>query len=1141
MRCSYALPYPAADRLVRVHESFLDRKGGSVSVPNYRDWVAQGDGFEQLAAWSVGGRNLQAGGEAEHLRVVAATSNLFSVLRASALLGRTFVPGQDEPGKGRVVVLSESLWRRRFGGDRSVLGRVLELDGSPAAVIGVMPASFVFPPSAARTDLWAVFDPSPQQANARDAHFLSVLGRLKPGISLERAGAQMKGVAAALEKEFPEQQAGRSVVLQPLREAVVGRTRPALLILLGAVVLVLVIACANVANLLLARAAVRRREVAIRLALGASRARLIRQLLVESLVLALAGTLVGSLLARWGLAILVPLAVGALPISGGIPIDGRVLGFLLLVTLLSALAFGLAPAFQASSEDIRDVLNSASGKATSGKRQQRFRNALVTHEIALSLVLLISAGLLLRGFLRVSATPPGLDACNVLTAHVTVADAQAESAVPRLYRPLLERLRHLPGVRSAAITSMLPIQSFGMNGDYAVEGRPAPKAGQEPLAEYRVTSPQYFASLGIPILRGREFEERDGGPGTRWALINEALARQQFPGENPLGRRLRIEQNEAPLTILGVVGNVRGAGLDREPAPEIYFPYTDVDAKGMLTDSALVIRTAVPPARLAADLRAAVHAVDPGLPLHQIATMEEVIFEFAGQPPAQSLAARPLRGDRARPLGRRALRRDLVPGGAAHPGDRRPPRSRSADPGRGRPGDASGSAAHPGRNRPRAARRPPLHARPRQPDLRRQRAGSADVRRDRRAARRGGAPRHLDSGRARRPRRSPGGDPAGVGGLRAGCHVFFARSTDIGRKRFARSTDHPNAREDSMTMGLGSKFSILQQSPLDHSPEKPKKPFVKEAAASGRWVASRYNIQTTTEDGRLIVWNTFKGAISIFPAEQRDTIKALLTKRGGEGKKGKNLIGYLADRGFLVAEGTNEYRLFQQAFGYTQYRQDALELILLASEDCNFRCEYCYEEFARGTMKPEVRESVKKLVRSRISKLSYITVSWFGGEPLYGLPAIEDLAPFFRDMAIEHSLPFHSDMTTNGYLLTPDRRREAPLLGGAALSEPHRGYAGEPQQEPAGPHRRAHLRHHLPQPPGYQEAPGGVQDGSPHQLQPAEPVEPHRVRGPSGRRVRRRSPLPAARPPGRQVGRLERRESAGRLRLRGRERHHLPS
>jgi predicted permease len=622
------LPYPEADHLVRVYESFPGGMYGSVSVPNYRDWLAQSDGFEQLAAWRVGSRNLRGSGEAEHLRVVEATPNLFSMLRASSLLGRTFVPGQDEPGKAQVAVLSESLWRRRFGGDRSVLGRAIELDGSPHTVIGVMPASFAFPPSWVRTDVWMPFKPSPQQENARGSHFLAVIGRLKPGMSLDRAGAQLRGVAATLEREYPVQQAGRSVVVQPLQETVVGKTRPALLILLGAVLLVLLIACANVANLLLARAAARRREVAIRLALGASRARLIRQFLIESLVLALAGALVGTLLARWSLAVLVPLAEGALPISGGvpgIPIDGRVFGFLLLVTVLSGLAFGVVPALQASREDIRDTLGDASAKATSGGRQQRFRNALVMAEIALSLVLLIGAGLLLRGFLRVSATAPGLEARNVLTAHVTVPDSQRDGATPRLFRPLLDRLRHIPGVRSAAVVSLLPIQSFGMNGTYVVEGRPAPAAGQEPLAELRVASPQLFASLGIPTLRGRDFEERDGGPGARWAIINEALARQQFPGENPVGRRFRLEEEEAPHTILGVVGNVREAGLDREPFPEIYFPYAEAGADGMPGDAILVIRTVVPPGSVAADVRAAVRGVDPGLPVHQVETMEEVI------------------------------------------------------------------------------------------------------------------------------------------------------------------------------------------------------------------------------------------------------------------------------------------------------------------------------------------------------------------------------------------------------------------------------------------------------------------------------------------------------------------------------------
>jgi len=619
------LPYSDADRLIRVYESFPGGMYGSVSVPNYRDWLARSDGFEQLAAWRLVSRNLQGSGEAEHLRMVEATPNLFTMLRAPAFLGRTFVPGQDEPSKTQVAVLSESLWRRRFGGHPSVLGRAVELDGSPHTVIGVMPASFAFPSRWAETDAWTLFKPSPQQENERGSHFLSVTGRLKPGMSLDRVGAQLKGVAATLEKDFPAQQAGRSVVVQPLREALVGRTRPVLLILLGAVVLVLLIACANVANLLLARAAVRRREVAIRLALGASRARLIRQFLIESLVLALAGTLVGALLARWSLAILAPLAEGALPIAGGIPIDGRVFGFLLLVAVLSGLAFGIVPALQASREDIRDTLGDASAKATSGGRQQRFRNALVMLEIALSLVLLIGAGLLLRGFLRVSAMPPGLETRNVLTAHVTIPDSQRDGATPRVFRPLLEKLRHIPGVRSAAVVSLLPIQGYGMNGNYVVEGRPAPTAGQEPLAEYRVASPQLFASLGIPALRGRDFEEHDGEPGARWVIINEALARQQFPGENPVGRRLRIEQEGAPHTILGVVGNVREAGLDREPFPEIYFPYSEVAAPATLGDATLVVRTVVPPASLASDVRVAVRSVDPGLPVHQVETMEDVI------------------------------------------------------------------------------------------------------------------------------------------------------------------------------------------------------------------------------------------------------------------------------------------------------------------------------------------------------------------------------------------------------------------------------------------------------------------------------------------------------------------------------------
>ena len=616
------LPYAEPDRLVRAYETFGGgKRQGSVSMANFLDWQAQTPGFERLAAWTEVSLNLQGGGSPERIPVVAGTADLFSLLGVPPLAGRTF--GKRETGN--VIVLSEKLWRRRFGGDRSLVGRTIQLDGEIYTVLGVMPAAFTFPPDSV-ADAWGYFDPSPQTRKNRSGHMLGVVGRLKPGVTVAQSLAQLRQVAARLEKAYPNEQAERSADVQPLRETVVGRSRPALLILFGAVALVLLIACANVANLLLARAAVRRREVAVRLSLGASRARLVRQFLVESLVLALAGALLGALLARLGLAVLEPLAQGSLPIPGGIPLDGRVFAFLLAVAAFSGLAFGLVPALQASREDVRDTLSDAGAKSTAGGRQKYFRSALVVLEIALSLVLLVGAGLLLRGFLRLSGTPSGLVSNGVLTAHVAVPDAKIKGAVPRLFQPVLDKVRHLPGVRSAGVVSILPIQDAWVNGSYKVEGRPAPPAGLEPIAEYRVASPDFFASLGIPILHGRDFAESDGGPGVRRVIINEALARQQFPGENPVGRQLRID-TAAPHTIIGVVGSVRQAGLDLQPLPEIYNPYTEVGAEGSLYNATLVIRTSVPPAGLAAALRQAVRSVDPSLPLFKVETMEEVVTE----------------------------------------------------------------------------------------------------------------------------------------------------------------------------------------------------------------------------------------------------------------------------------------------------------------------------------------------------------------------------------------------------------------------------------------------------------------------------------------------------------------------------------
>ncbi len=616
------LPFAAPDRLVRLYEKMSSGGQGSVSLPNFRDWTEKNTGFEQLAAYRIRSHNFQATGNPEHVQVVEATSNLFSLLAVPPLLGRTFNPATDEPGKAKVAVISEEFWRSRLGGDPSLIGRTIRLDGAPYEVIGVMSASFSFPVAGSPSDAWVLFEPDPDLANSRGSHLLAVVGRLKPGTTLEQASAQMTTVAAQIEKDHPAEQTGRSVLVQSLRETVVGRIRSALLILFGAVGLVLLIACANVANLLLARSAVRQREVAVRLSVGASRARLIRQFLIESLVLAFAGALLGLLLARWSLDALVPMAKGALPFSNGFPLDGRVFGFLLGIALLSGIVFGIVPALQASRDNLRESLNEA-GKTTGSGRQQLLRNALVVLEIAVSLVLLVGAGLLLRGFLTLRGTESGLDARNVLTVHLPVPEAQLKDSTPRLFRPVLEKVRALPGVRAAAVISLLPIQNAGMNGDFSIEGRPVPLPGQEPLAEFRAASPGVFQSLGIPLLRGRDFAEADGAPGSMMVIVNEALAHNYFPGEDPLGKRLHL--GTEVFTIGGIVGNIRQAGLDREPLPEIYLPYAAASAEEWLSDAVLVTRTSVPPESLTSGVRAAVANVDPALPTYNLLTMEQVI------------------------------------------------------------------------------------------------------------------------------------------------------------------------------------------------------------------------------------------------------------------------------------------------------------------------------------------------------------------------------------------------------------------------------------------------------------------------------------------------------------------------------------
>jgi putative ABC transport system permease protein len=621
------LPYGDPDRLVQLNETFTwngVEGTGSISYPDFVDWQAQATAFERIGGYVWGNVNLQGTEQPERLLSVAATADVFPVLGVRPALGRTFAPGEDRPGRDQVVVLSDALWRKRFGADPRIVGRAIALDGKPRTVVGVMPPAFSFPPRW-RTDVWVPLAADSNQVHGRGRHFMFAVARLEPGVTLDRANAQLKAVAARIAAANPDDQAGRSALVTPLRETVVGWVRPALLVLLGAVGLVLLIACANVANLLLVRAAVRRHEVAIRLALGASRARLVRQFLVESLLLAAAGAAAGGALAWAALHALRPFTESAVRLAGAVPLDRSVFLFLVAITLLSGLAFGLVPALQASGGSVRSDLMAAGTKTTATAGQQRFRSALVVGEIALSLVLLVGAGLLMRGFLLLRGVAPGFDAEGVLTAHVAIPAQRLESLGPTqpFLRPALERLRQIPGVRSVGLINMLPTQNYGSNGTFGVVGQDPLPPERAPIAEVRAVSPGYFQSLGIPLKAGRLLAEYEGARGEQSLVINETLARQYLKGD-PVGQQL-TGFAETPYTVVGVVGDVRQSGLTEAPRAEAYFSYADTAVTGFFDDVTFVIKTSGEPSALEGPVRAALHAVAPDIPVFGVRTMEEVV------------------------------------------------------------------------------------------------------------------------------------------------------------------------------------------------------------------------------------------------------------------------------------------------------------------------------------------------------------------------------------------------------------------------------------------------------------------------------------------------------------------------------------
>ena len=614
------LPWPDPDRLVRIWESNPGHgmTQFSVSQPNFLDWREQATtAFERIAATQSRPQNLGGGGgaEAERVRALAVTRDFLPLLGVRPMLGRDFLPEEDAPGRGEaVVVLTRGLWQRRFGGDPTLVGRTIVLDEVPHTVIGIVPEFHwgefeVFVPLRA--------DP---QANRGD-HRLGVYARLKPGVTLEQADAELTGIAARLAGQYPSNE-GWTVTLAGFFDwAVPEESRRGLSLLLGAVALVLVIACANVAGLLLARAAGRGREIAIRASIGASRARLVRQLLVESILLACTGGALGLLAAHWGVGALAAAASNALPRADEITLDVRVVLFTAGLSILTGLLFGLAPALHATRVDVQRTLKE--GTAGGGGGRQRARSALVVGEVALSLVLLFAVGLLLRSLAVLVEVPAGFDTRNLLTASLTLPDSRYPSMkeVTAFRERLLTRLGGVPGVVSASVASGLPMDGNGTVMEVYPEGGAVRDDGPAPSAQWRLVSPGYFHTLGIPLLRGRDLDDRDLTPegNLAGAVVSEALVKQCWPGQDPIGRQFHPwGAKNPPITIVGLAGDVRLFSPDQEPVPAVYLLF------GRWNPMQIAVRTQGDPMALAGVLRGEVRGIDPGVPVAQVRTMEDL-------------------------------------------------------------------------------------------------------------------------------------------------------------------------------------------------------------------------------------------------------------------------------------------------------------------------------------------------------------------------------------------------------------------------------------------------------------------------------------------------------------------------------------
>jgi putative ABC transport system permease protein len=621
------LPYTDPDSLVMVWERNIPRNRATnvVSPANYLDWAKQTQTLDPMAALVTNQRNLTSQGEPQVLEAQFVTVSFFNVLGVQAARGRTFTEEEGRAGNDQVVILSDRLWQRLFGSSDEILGQPITLHGRSFTVVGVMPADFYF--MNRDTDIWLPMAlDSGQDYRATSGRYLMSVARLKPGVTCDQAQAEMEGIAAQLEQTYQKFNAGWSVNLVPLHEQIVGDIRPIILVLLGAVGFVLLIACANVANLLLARAATRQKELALRTALGAARSRIISQLMIESVLLATFGGALGLLLAYWGLKLLVAASPDNIPRLNEIAIDWSVLVFTIIMSFLTGIIFGLVPALQSSKPDLNATLKEGGRGSKVGGSSRIIRNLFVIAEVALSLVLLIGAGLMIKSFLRLQNVKPGFRTENILTLRLQLPGSKYRDDTQRIafFKQLEERLRALPGVADVGAINFLQLAGQRSATSFTIADRPEPPPGEQPVTDVRVVTPSYFDAMAIPLIKGRMLDERDTAKSQRVLLINETMARLYWPDEEPLGKRVKINwDSDEPDEIVGVVGDIRDMGLNLEVKPTIYWPHSREPYAFMN----FVLYTRTDPRGLASAAQAEVKALDPEQPVAEIRTMEDVLSE----------------------------------------------------------------------------------------------------------------------------------------------------------------------------------------------------------------------------------------------------------------------------------------------------------------------------------------------------------------------------------------------------------------------------------------------------------------------------------------------------------------------------------